>query len=84
MQQPVLRHTSRRCEERQHMYRKGGRGTHQEHWNPQRCGRNHYLPILRGKTGLGRVSTSTNLCCAYWDNDSRLPRFGPYAARSAT
>ena len=48
VQQLVLRHTSRRCEERQHMYRKGGRGTHQEHWNPQRCGRSHFLPVRLG------------------------------------
>ena len=54
MQQLVLRHTSRRCEERQHMYRKGGRGTHQEHWNPQRCGRSHFLPVQ-----YDWVSTST-------------------------
>lgn len=41
VQQLVLRHTSRRCEERQHMYRKGGRGMHQEHWNhPVRGGSN--------------------------------------------
>ena len=56
VQQLVLRHTSRRCEERQHMYRKGGRGTHQEHWNPLRCGRSHFLPVRLGihlyRTGL--------------------------------
>ena len=30
------------------MYRKGGRGTHQEHWNPLRCGRSHFLPVRLG------------------------------------
>ena len=58
VQQLVLRHTPRRCEERQHMYRKGGRGTHQEHWNPQRCGRSHFLPVRLGVHLYIKVSKS--------------------------